>query len=82
MHQLSVDDFLTRPKPAGEKLHCNFLFLHVSDTLIINSAFVSKTECMKHCLFYDLLKLGHFSKAKIFEWLSANYFRGEIFQTH
>ena len=64
MHQFSVDGFLTRTKSAGRKVTSPSLFLHGSDTCIINSAFVSNTESMKHCFSYGLLKLGHLVKQK------------------
>lgn len=50
---------LTRTKSAKRKTASHSLFLHVSDTCMINSAFVIKTESLKHWFFYDLLKLVH-----------------------
>ena len=46
--QLSLDDILTITKSAKRKTASHSLFLHVSDTCMINSAFVIKTESLKH----------------------------------
>ena len=55
--QLFLYDILTETKSAKRKTASHSPFLHVSDTCMITSAFVIKTESLKHWFFYDWLKL-------------------------
>ena len=59
LDKATVYDILTKTKSAKRKTASHSPFLHVSDTYMINSAFVIKTESLKHWFFYDWLKLVH-----------------------